>query len=603
MAVSIFNDVIGPDMRGAASSHCAVEVGGCQAEGGSAAAMRMLGLICDPVAARGVLPRFTRFLILCTLPAALSAAPATVHLDPYRRQPIDVEHYRFALTLSDSTDRVEGDALIRFRVLVAGLAEVSFDLADMNAARNGRGMQVQTVTRNGASLMFNHADDRITISLGTTSPAGTVLELTVKYDGIPADGLQIKPTPHGDRAFFSDNWPNKGHQWLPLIDHIGDKATMEMDVTAPAGYQVVSNGLRVEETDVSPGIRRTVWRESVPIAPWLYALGVTRFAVQQVGDYRGIPIESWVFAPDRDAGFHDYAVPTKDALAFYSEWIGPYSYEKLANVQSNSVGGGMEAASAIFYSSGSVVGTRPERWRNVIIHEIAHQWFGNAVTERSWDDVWLSEGFATYFTLLFIEHAYGRDAFAGGLRASRQTVINFDARNPAYRVVHENLADMAQVTSAMTYQKGSWTLHMLRQEMGDDRFWMGIRDYYATFKDNHATTADFRLAMERASGRNLSAFFQQWLYRGGIPRVQGTWRWDAAARSIALELRQTQPGDAFDIPIDVGIVGADGVMRRHAVRLSANSGRFTIAADAEPTQLLLDPDVRVLMDARLVRRR
>lgn len=96
-------------------------------------------------------------------------------------------------------------------------------------------------------------------------------------------------------------------------------------------------------------------------------------------------------------------------LAFYSDTVGPFSYEKLANVQSNSVSGGMEAASAIFYSEGSVTGDRSVRWRNVVILEIAHQWFGNAVTESDWDDVWLSEGFATYFTLLYVEHAYGRD--------------------------------------------------------------------------------------------------------------------------------------------------------------------------------------------------
>jgi aminopeptidase N len=377
---------------------------------------------------------------------------------------------------------------------------------------------------------------------------------------------------------------------------------MEMAVTAPSHYQVISNGLRVESTDLPLDMRRTVWRESVPISPWLYALGVASFAVQHVADYAGISIDTWVFAKQRDAGFYDFAVPTKDAVAFYSEFIGPFSYEKLANVQSNSVAGGMEAASAIFYSAGSVAGTRPVRWRNVVIHEIAHQWFGDAVTESDWDNVWLSEGFATYFTLLFIEHAYGRDEFATGLRDSRRTVLDFDTKTPAYRVVHANLTDMANVTSAMTYQKGSWVLHMLRAEMGDDRFWTGIRDYYARHRNGNATTADFRRAMEQAAGRDLGPFFEQWLYRGGVPRLTGTWRWDSAAKQVIVELHQTQAGDPFQLPIEIGITSVGSRPRIERVSLSARDGRFVFPAEAVPAGVELDPNVRLLFDGRIEQR-
>jgi aminopeptidase N len=532
------------------------------------------------------------------LPAAI--APAGVP-DGYPRQPVDVEHYRFALTLSDSSDSIEGVATARMRLLAAGMRTVALDLADATPAREGRGMHVSAVLAAGKSLAFAHAADRLTITLDRPSAAGQVVEFEVHYAGIPAGGLLIKPTRYGDRTFFSDDWPDKARNWLPTIDHIADKATMEMDVTAPAHYQVVSNGLRIEETDLPGALRRTVWRESVPISPWLYVLGVARFAVQHVGDYRGIPLETWVFAKDRDAGFHDFAVPVKDVMAFYSEWIGPYSYEKLANIQSNSVNGGMEAASAILYSAGSVTGTRSVRWRTVVIHEIAHQWFGDAVTESDWNDVWLSEGFATYFTLLFVEHAYGRDEFAAGLTASRKTVVDFTAKNPAYRVVHEHLTDMAQVTSAMTYQKGSWVLHMLRQRMGDDRFWMGIRDYYARYRDGNASTANFREAMERASGEDLTAYFDQWLYRGGIPVIEGNWRWDSAARQVRIELRQAQSGAAFQFPLDVGIQVPGAEQRIERVMVTGTTAVFTVAADQAPTSVTLDPNVRLLFDGKLTR--
>lgn len=183
--------------------------------------------------------------------------------------------------------------------------------------------------------------------------------------------------------------------------------------------------------------------------------------------------------------------------------------------------------------------------------------------------------------------------------ASRKTVIEFTAKNPAYRVVHENLTDMTQVTSAMTYQKGSWVLHMLRQRMGDDRFWTGIRDYYARHRDGNATTANFREAMERASGENLTAFFDQWLNRGGIPVVEGTWRWDAAAKQVRIALRQTQSGVPFQFPIDVGIQFAGAALRVERLTFTGATAVLTVATEQAPTSVVLDPNVRLLFDGRL----
>jgi aminopeptidase N len=143
--------------------------------------------------------------------ALIVAAVRVLHADPYPRQPIDVQHYRFAITLSDSTDRIDGTATVRLTVLKPELAQIWLDLASITAARQGHGMRVTAVSRSGGALVFRHDADRLTITLDKALPAGTTIELVVQYAGIPADGLQIKPNPHGDRAFFSDNWPTKGH--------------------------------------------------------------------------------------------------------------------------------------------------------------------------------------------------------------------------------------------------------------------------------------------------------------------------------------------------------------------------------------------------------
>ena len=167
---------------------------------------------------------------------------------------------------------------------------------------------------------------------------------------------------------------------------------------------------------------------------------------------------------------------------------------------------------------------------NLVAHEIAHQWFGDSVTEKDWDDVWLSEGFATYFTLLCTEHYEGRDAFVAGLKKSRETVFTTEEKMPGVAVRHNNLSDMKKVLNQLVYQKGGWMLHMLRGQIGTDKFWAGIRDYYRRYRDTNASTDDFRKVMEENSGADLGWFFDQWLNRAGSPVVEGSWRYDAGSQ-------------------------------------------------------------------------
>jgi aminopeptidase N len=513
---------------------------------------------------------------------------------------IDILHYAFRLTLSDSTEEIVGETTVVVRFLRQGVSEFGLDFVNTSPEAEGRGMTVSAVTSDLGNIRYEHEHDRIRIILLVPPEKSQRGRFTIAYRGIPASGLRIGPNKHGERCFFSDNWPNKTRHWLPTLDHPSDKATCEMIVTAPAHYQVVSNGLLQEETDLPGDFRRTHWRQSVPIATWLYDLGVARFAVDHTLHFGTVPIQTWVYTADRDAGFYDFATPTPDVLEFYSRWIGPYSYEKLANIQAASVRGGMEAASAIFYGEASVTGRRDTRWRNVVIHEIAHHWFGNSVTETDWDDVWLSEGFATYFTSLYIEHAYGRDEFVETMKRSRDSVRAFAEKNPKYRLIHDNLADMSKVTTSQQYQKGAWVLHMLRGLLGTETFQAGIRNYYARYQNKNATTADFQRVMEETSGRELGWFFQQWLYQpGGLPRLRGGWRHDAANRRIVLELEQVQgDGAVYRLPVELDIhFDGDTGNLRERIELMGKRQVFEIPVDRVPASVVLDPGLWVLMDA------
>ncbi|HEV8041779.1 MAG TPA: M1 family aminopeptidase, partial [Bryobacteraceae bacterium] len=230
---------------------------------------------------------------------------------------------------------------------------------------------------------------------------------------------------------------------------------------------------------------------------------------------------------------------------------------------------------------------------NLVAHEIAHQWFGDSVTEKDWDDVWLSEGFATYFTLLCTEHYEGRDAFVTGLKKSRDTVFAVEKKIPGVAVRHDNLSDMKTVLNQLVYQKGGWTLHMLRGQIGTDKFWAGIRDYYHHYRDSNASTDDLRKVMEETSGVDLHWFFDQWLNRAGSPVVEGNWRYDAAGKQIVIDLVQKQSGEAYRLPLEIGIFD-----RIEKIEMTRKEQKFEIASDKEPTSLALDPNTWILMDAK-----
>jgi aminopeptidase N len=548
------------------------------------------------------LKTFNRPSISIVLFILIQALSITVYADTYPKNPsIDVQHYRFELTLSDATDEIKGIATLHIRFKEKDINKVRLDFTN---AENGKGMKVEAITQNGKALAYTHEKNELIIILTNPSQQGQHAELVITYSGIPATGLHIKPNKYQERTFFSDNWPDLTRNWLPVVDHPSDKATCEFIVTAPIRYQIVSNGLKMEETNISSTVKKTHWKQSVPISSWLYVLGAAEFAVQYVDTFDGKSIETWVFHQDRDAGFADFSKPTKEVLEFYTRYVGPFAYERLANIQASSVAGGMESASAILYNEKSVTGDGSFRWRKVVIHEIAHQWFGCAVTEESWDDVWLSEGFATYFTALFIEHAYGRDEFVREMQGARKLVFDFYKNNPTHTIIHNNLSDMSKVTSSHTYQKGAWTLHMLRTWIGNDAFQKGIQNYYKRYINGTATTKDFQFEMEQVSGLDLNDFFQQWLRQGGKLVLNGGWKYNKATKAISIDLAQLPKDNVtFSVPVEIGIYKKGQLVPEiKKINITPSTTQFSIPFDVEPEQVVIDPRTVLLAEWTFVKR-
>jgi len=452
-------------------------------------------------------------------------------------------------------------------------------------------MEIESILLDGKPLTYTHLNDEVLIQLPVASQEGSQLVFVINYHGNPADGLRIGPTKYGNRSFFSENWPNNTRHWLPAVDHPYDKATSEFIVKAPTHYQVISNGLLLEETNLNSSTRLTHWKQSVPVSCWLFVLGVADFAVQYVGEVFGKSIQTWVYPQDREAGFYDFAEPTKKVIEFFSGYVGPYVYEKIANV-SSTCHGGMETSSAIFYNEKLITGKRTVSIRNVVIHELAHQWFGNAVTESTWDDVWLSEGFATFFTLLFIENAYGHDEYVSELQKAKKMVFDYYSKDPNYGIIADRSAEDGPVTLyEITYQKGAWVLHMLRNLVGDTAFQKGIRAYYSRFINSNATTTDFLKEMEKASGKDLRQFFDQWLYHSENLMLKGNWTYNAPKKQVTIQIVQAQKANyVFDVPVEIGAYKTGNTTPDIATfRLTKKQSSITINVDAKPEKLIVDP--------------
>ncbi len=516
--------------------------------------------------------------------------------DHYKRNTeIDIQHYTFKLTLNDSTDTILGETEIEIKFLSGGINKFYLDLAGLDSS-SGKGMVVSQIKQDVKTLMFRQSNDQLEINLASTSVKDEIKSFTIKYSGIPAEGLIISKNKYGDRTFFGDNWPNRAHYWLPTIDHPYDKATCDFIVTAPAKYKVIANGSLKEESNLGNNLCLTHWKESVPIPTKVMVIGAAKFSVKYLQDSNCIPVESWVYPEDKEKGFYDFSL-AKDIMTLFSNLIGDFPYEKLANVESKTIYGGMENASAIFYAEQEITGTRKSIV--TIAHEIAHQWFGDAVTEADWDHIWLSEGFATYFQNIFIAYYFGNDSLLNAVRLERKQIIYYIMTNPNSAVVDTSITTLTDLLNINSYQKGGWVLRMLQHVLGDNIFWKGIRLYYKNYMNSNTLTKDFEATMEKVSGKNLEWFFNEWIYKPGLPYLSGEWEYDSKSKLLIVRIKQVQGVDnIIKMPLDLGLYfNKDKKAEIRKIKINASINEYKFSVKHRPSKVIIDPDLWLLMSS------
>lgn len=499
---------------------------------------------------------------------------------------IDILHYDFNVKISDASNEILAEA----KVKVLFKENVKEFFLDLKSIEDKKGMSVFKVKSYGENIKFKHFQDKLFLTNDSWLKGDTTI-IEIEYGGIPNDGLIISNNKFGKRTFFGDNWPNRAHNWLPVIDHPSDKASVDFEIIAPSHYQVVANGELIEKKEITKAFNYFHYStKDISLPTKVMVIGAADFETKNYGNVYGIPISSMVFVPAPNNGIDDY-LPAMDVMKYFIDSIGPYSYLKLANVQSKTRYGGMENAGNIFYYEASVNGRNMVE--PLIAHEVAHQWFGNSATEKNWFDIWLSEGFATYLTDMFLEYKYGEEKLKDRMSKERDKVIRYNTMI-SKPIIDTTITDWNKLLNPNAYEKGAWFLHMLRQKVGYNNFMKIIRGYYKEYRNGNATTDDFRFIAESISNKNLKPFFNQWLRRPNFPDLNV--KWTIKNNLLLIEVEQLK--DEFDINLPLRIINYNRDTLDLNIRVANKKESFALPLNksfkAANSKLFIDPEVILL---------
>lgn len=527
--------------------------------------------------------------VACSTPGSRSLnAPAVPRRHLPRVEDMDAEHYALELSIDAASRTIDGRCRMRLVAVRDEVEGVDLDLEGLETISVRDGV--------GRDLAHEHAGDELRVTFVDPLEEGQVIELVVEYTGAPVSGLWFV----GDLSAPADHVFTQGEceasrAWFPCLDYPADRATSELRVEMPGDWIAVAAGDRVDQGELDGGRRYEHWRMASPHPTYLTTLVAGDFTVL-TDDWEGLPLT--YLAPEVYAEWMPPAFDeTPEILAFLSEMTGlRYPYTKYAQTCVEEFPfGGMENITATTLTCETLTDERGRRDRtstSLVVHEAAHQWFGNLLTCREWSHIWLNEGFATYCSELWVEHTEGEEAFRLAMRRIQDHYTSQDVgenRRPTVSDVYRDPMDL--FFGGQTYQGGAARLHLLRGVLGDEAFFAGVRRYVADHGNSGVRTDDLRAAFESASGRDLETFFDEWLYSAGYPLARVSTEWSDGVLRVTVEQVQGEDGRAprvFHLPAELEVRTGD---RSRIVRFEWNDRRQTITVDApeEPRWVRLDP--------------
>jgi len=516
---------------------------------------------------------------------------------PPRDRTFLLQHLRLEVAIDDVAKTVSGTAVHRLAPINDGLREVVLDAQDLTIRKVTDG--------EGTALTWDHRGEALTIRLPRPKRAGQAFELRIRYDAKPRKGLYFmapdKAYPKRARIAWTQGEDQDNRCWFPSYDFPNQRFTSEVLATVDERHEALSNGRLVKVTHDKRRRKKTYhWLLDKPHSNYLIALAVGEFD-SKTWDADGVPVQAHV--PKGMGSFIDRCfrnVP--DMVRYFGKVTGLlYPWDRYDQVcVPEFVVGGMENTSITLLYEYCLTDEkayddyRPEP---LLSHELAHQWFGDWLTTKSWGHVWLNESFATYFDLLWHEHFFGKEEML--MRCEEDRERYFEEASGSYRrpIVTHRFLEPSDMFDRHTYEKGGQVLHMMRHVLGDDLWWKAIRHYVRKHGGQNVETNDFKVAIEEATGRNLDTFFEQWLYGAGHPDLEVSWSYDERAKQVALRVKQAQEGKdgtpLFRLPVDVELVSDDRVWRERVLVEKAEHV-FHLEAPKRPRTVLFDPDDAIL---------
>ena len=536
-------------------------------------------------------------LACAILLAALAIlAPGLFADQPYAPdRDYDLTHARIELRFDVDQRKVMGQVTHTLSALRDGIAQLNFDSVDLN---------ISAVQVDGKDAHFSTDAQKLHVDLAVPSKAGQTYEVLIRYDGKPKKGLFFilpdKSRPNQTRQIWSQGEAEDTRYYIPIYDYPNDRTSVDMILTVPADWETVSNGKLVSVTSAPQGMKTWSWSQTQPVSTYLISLVAGEFEKQSV-TWRNIPVEYIV-----PRGFRERIAPTfsrtPDMLTYFSDRLGvTYAWDKYdQSMVDQFVVGGMENVSATTLTTRNLqnpVLARESLQQSdgLISHEMSHQWFGDLVTCKDWANLWLNEGFATFMATLWQEHQYGADN-AAYARWRSQVGWMRQGRLYAVPVVTRTFNDSLEYAGNI-YDKAGLVLQMLREQLGDEALFAGLKHYLEKNRLGNVVTEDLVRALEESTGTSLGRFFDQWIYGAGAPRFAVTSSYDGSMRQLSLTVKQTQRvGGAvgvFSVPIDVVIFTAEG-SQKFPIRISKAEETFNFPVNGAPLNVLFDKGSRIL---------